>query len=168
VIQLFGGRGHSSLDFLHSVLSLTHQLQSLPTIARTPMGKPFFPEHPEIQFSLSHSGSLLLCAVDSSPVGVDIEIIRPRREQLLRYALTHEEYDELQTLGGDWGAFYRLWTRKEAWAKYLGDGIGRHIRETPPQSGLSFGYYAGEGWRAAVCGVSTAPDEIRWLEEAGG
>ena len=59
-------------------------LASLPEIGRLPGGKPFFPSQPQLHFNLSHSGSYALCALDTSPVGVDIQVVKPWRESLLR------------------------------------------------------------------------------------
>lgn len=36
-------------------------------------GKPYFPDYPGIQFSLSHSGDFVVCALSQGPVGVDVE-----------------------------------------------------------------------------------------------
>lgn len=38
-----------------------------------PLGKPQLAGHPELQFSLSHSGCWAVCALAGTPVGVDVE-----------------------------------------------------------------------------------------------
>ena len=77
--------------------------------------------------------------------------------------LNGDQLAEYRARGGDWPAFFTLWTRKEAWCKYTGEGLARSLRQTPPKKGLFYGFYAGEGWRAAVCGEEPAPKEILWL-----
>lgn len=163
-MQLFGGKRDSSNAFLKRVLQLIYNLDKLPTISHTALGKPFFPDKPELQFSLSHSQDRIVCALDSHPVGVDIEIVRPRQNNLPYYALTEEEYASYLTLGGDWSAFYTLWTRKEAWSKYTGEGLGKSFRKTPPRESLHFTTYKGSDWIATVCGEGTAPEHIHWLD----
>ena len=161
---LFGAKKCPTLDFLARVLKTEYGISPLPELARTDLGKPFFPALPHIQFSISHSKSIILCAVSAKPVGVDIEDIRPRRESLPQYALTEGEFSRYQSLGGDWPAFYTLWTRKEAWCKYTGQGLGHSWDLTPQEKELFYGEYAGDGWRAAVCGEEIPPTDIIWLE----
>lgn len=163
-MQLFGGTHGSSLAFLQHVLKIAYKIEKLPSISRTKLGKPFFPELPQLHFSLSHSDIWIVCALDCHPVGVDIEQLRPRKIALPSYALTAEEYTLYQSLGGDWAAFYTLWTKKEAWCKYTGEGIGRSFRLSPPQEGLQFSTYKGSNWIASVCGEKAPPENIIWLD----
>ena len=81
-----------------------------------------------LHFNLAHSGDLALLAVTRmGAVGVDVESIRPvkdadylverffsERENLLFQKLAPEEKP---------GAFFNLWTRKEALLKATGEGI---------------------------------------------
>ena len=105
-----------------------------------------------------------MCALSALPVGVDIEQIRPRGASLPRYALTEGEYTTFQRMGGDWPAFYALWTRREAWCKYTGQGLKPQWKQDIPATGLSFGSYCGEGWQASVCGLEPPPEAILWKE----
>ena len=36
-------------------------------------GKPYIPALPDMHFNISHSGRWIVCAVDSKPIGIDIE-----------------------------------------------------------------------------------------------
>ena len=126
-------------------------IAALPEVARTPKGKPFFPALPELYFNLSHTAGWSLCALSDAPVGVDIEVPRPRRVGLWRFCLTDGEYAAFLTSGGGWEEFYRLWTLKEAWCKYTGQGLG-HPRRWPTPPPCPYRCYAGEGFAAAVCG----------------
>lgn len=134
--------------------------EALPPVERSPRGKPFFPGLDGRWFSLSHSGSLALCALSTGgPVGVDIELVRPRRAKLPAYVLSGEEQARFD---GSWEEFYRLWTLKESWCKREDSPLypPRHVPAPPP---CPHGCYAGEGWRAAVCCHGTPPEGIIWL-----
>lgn len=163
-MYLYGSRNTTPQTLLGDALARAYGLSVLPPLARTPLGKPYLPDYPHLHFNWSHSGQLTLCVLSDRPVGVDIEVMRPRGASLPRYALTPEEYARYQALGGDWPAFYTLWTRKEAWCKYTGEGLRRRWGEAPPQEGLYFRTYAGETWRAAVCGEEEPPETICWME----
>ncbi|MFM1872310.1 MAG: hypothetical protein RL398_1732 [Planctomycetota bacterium] len=78
-------------------------------------------------FNLSHSGKLALIAVSRSEVGVDLEKVR-RLDSLTEIARRHFAAPEFATLESLQGAerelaFYRCWTRKEAYIKALGEGL---------------------------------------------
>lgn len=54
-------------------------LTELPRIETGKKGKPFFPDRPDLQFSLSHCETAVACALDCSPLGVDVQELRPLR-----------------------------------------------------------------------------------------
>lgn len=141
-------------------------LSPLPEIARREGGKPFFPGYEGLHFNLSHSGSLALCALDGSPVGVDIQIVRQWRPSLSQRVCSEGELVWLEDQPDFWPAFTRLWCLKEARVKESGQGLTtliRGIRVPLPAEGavsldgLCFRTYSGEGWAAAVCGHSEPP-----------
>ena len=131
---------------------------ALPPVERSPRGKPLFAGLADRWFSLSHSGGIALCALSSAPVGVDVELARPRREGLFDYALSEAEWEDFD---GTWEDFYRLWTLKESWCKREDSSLfpPREVRLPPPCPHKS---YTGEGWRAAVCCEDEPPREILW------
>lgn len=97
----------------------------------TPRGKPFLAGAMagQLHFNLAHSAELALIAVTTlAPLGVDVERIRPMRDAL-SIAERFFSPRELAALRGvptaarD-AAFFSLWSRKEAWLKATGDGIG--------------------------------------------
>jgi 4'-phosphopantetheinyl transferase len=94
-----------------------------------PRGKPMLDaEDGLLRFNLSHSGDLALVAVSlGRDIGVDVERVRPDRD-LERIATRFFSAAEVAALlalprAERAGAFYRCWTRKEAYIKALGDGL---------------------------------------------
>lgn len=92
-----------------------------------PAGKPR-PAFGGLEFNLSHSADRALLAVASSPVGVDLEEVRPRpgAVDIAALAFSPLEQQALAGLKGDrWiAAFFKCWTSKEAYLKALGLGLG--------------------------------------------
>jgi 4'-phosphopantetheinyl transferase len=94
-----------------------------------PQGKPrlAFPETP-LEFNLTHSGRLAAYAFAvGCELGVDIEEVRPTcdQESIVHRFFSREEcaeWLELDLSQRD-EAFFRCWTRKEAYIKALGDGL---------------------------------------------
>lgn len=89
---------------------------------------------PALCFSLSHSGQVALCAVtEGREVGVDVEQVRPV-SAWRHIAASYFSVDENRALGsvGDdeaREAFFRIWTRKEAYSKALGEGVSQRWRQ---------------------------------------
>lgn len=125
-------------------------LDALPKVRRLPGGKPVFADYPNFHFNLSHSGTLALCALSDRPVGTDIEVIRPRSAKLPAYVFKGAEYDRFLALGGDWNAFYILWTEKESIMKYTGEGL-KALRRAELPAGCVMTNLSGEGWKGALC-----------------
>ena len=105
---------------LQKVLALYHMQESQVFVGD--YGKPLIDG---LEFSLSHSGNLVVCAVSDQPVGCDVEEIReaPKGvakryfssgEQLYLSRFAGEEYDKV---------FFQLWTMKESYVKMTGEGL---------------------------------------------
>ena len=97
-------------------------LRELPETARTDRGKPFFPDHPEIFFSISHTKGAALVGVADGAIGVDVEHVRTvgkRTMERLGEGLTEQQ-------------FLRTWVRREARAKRSGTGLAEAMREELP------------------------------------
>lgn len=87
-------------------------------------GKPFCKNYPMVHFNVSHSGLWVICAVSDSPIGIDIEKISNADMQVAERFFTKYEYEYLQQQGKNKAeAFYQLWTLKESYLKYTGDGL---------------------------------------------
>lgn len=86
------------------------------TIAK---GKPIF-ESENIYFSISHCGDYAVCAVSYQNIGVDIEV---KRKKGLKVAKRFFKKSECEWIEDSEERFLKIWTLKEAYAKYTGEGI---------------------------------------------
>jgi 4'-phosphopantetheinyl transferase len=121
--------GRATLRYL--LARYTHTPPERLRFTYAPMGKPVldpggvrFP----CTFNLSHSGNHLLVAVTRArDVGVDIERVRPLPDassMVERFFSRHEQevYFALPAARRR-AAFFRCWTRKEAFVKMVGNGL---------------------------------------------
>ncbi len=83
---------------------------------------------PDLRFNVSHSHGLALVAVTRArEIGVDLELVRPEiaRERIAERFFSPSEATVLRSLPEDLqaAAFFRCWTRKEAYIKACGEGL---------------------------------------------
>lgn len=91
-------------------------------------GKPAVSKNPLIDFNLTHSEGMAALAVTTGcPLGLDLEHLRPipdMEEIASRYFCPEEAAELLSLAPGERDrAFFRCWTRKEAYIKAVGDGL---------------------------------------------
>ncbi|WP_421659106.1 4'-phosphopantetheinyl transferase family protein [Leptothermofonsia sp. ETS-13] len=91
-------------------------------------GKPALVDISGLEFNLSHSQDLMLCAIArNSRVGVDLEYLRPVSDldHLTQRFFSPQEYLAIQALPEDerLRSFFQYWTCKEALLKAIGDGL---------------------------------------------
>lgn len=94
-------------------------------------GKPSVCES-DLQFNVSHSGEWAMLAVTTgSKIGIDIERIDPHfaSEQISQHSFSPREVEQLRALPSheQTAAFFRCWTRKEAYIKARGLGLALRL-----------------------------------------
>lgn len=88
-----------------------------PEIRRGENGKPYLANSP-LKIGVSHSGELTALAVGDCEVGLDIELRRDIGNSAIVRRLSEEERQE---------DFFRLWTAKESYVKYLGSTLAHML-----------------------------------------
>ncbi|WP_052761048.1 4'-phosphopantetheinyl transferase family protein [Sedimenticola thiotaurini] len=130
-------------------------------------GKPRLPSScGEIQFNLSHAGSMALLVVSTGvPVGIDLEPLAQRKNlrRIARKVFAPELFQQIDSLSeADFnGAFYRHWTALEAQVKAVGTGVF-----TPTETSGTLPYINFEpqsGWCAAIAADGTLPAARNWV-----
>lgn len=103
------------------------------TVVRDSGKKPYFASHPNIHFSVSHSGSFWAVAFANDEVGLDIQFSSEKisQERVAKRYFHPREY-EAYCNGTD---FYDIWVRKEAVCKLYGVGIDKSFAQTDTYSG---------------------------------
>lgn len=100
----------------------------------TKFGKPFLADPGDLRFNVSHTDGLALIAfARNREIGVDVEKLRlaPDARNLAERFFSSHERDHLNNLSGDEldAAFFRCWTRKEAYIKAQGEGLSLPLHQ---------------------------------------
>ena len=141
-----------------------------PALASGAHGKPYFPDAPQLQFSISHSGAYWLCAFSAAPVGLDVQQHRACQKQALaRRFFSPAECAFLERTA--YVPFFDLWCAKESYLKYLGRGLrvpldsfcvrldenGASLQAPGASSALRLHEYTHDGCRICLCTKSPRP-----------
>lgn len=141
-------------------------------IERTEYGKPYLADHPQLVFSLSHTGNqFVIVAAPNCKLGVDIERIQIRANlaALVGRCFSDAERVYWQALpeAEKTPAFYEFWTKKEAFVKATGRGIALGLPQcvVDPQQpevflSLPEGYGPIEAWQAISLAIPTSNHPI--------
>lgn len=87
-------------------------------------GKPYFSSDSDINFSISHSGQMAVCAITSSgSVGIDLEEHREIDFKFLKSAMSEGQWSEILRSHDPQQTFFNLWTKKESITKAIGLGL---------------------------------------------
>lgn len=89
-------------------------------------GKPLLCNQEHIHFNLSHTKNKIVVAVDSEPIGIDVEFKQAVNQMnISRYYFTKKEMEKLAILDGRAALdyFFRLWVLKESFLKANGKGL---------------------------------------------
>jgi len=121
----------------------------------------------DLQFNLSHSEDLALCAVARGRrVGIDVEAIRPgfADDGLPETFFSPQEVEALRALAPDEqpAAFFTCWTRKEAYLKARGEGLiipldSFAVLPAPPDRSLATPAEADDLARWSLCDLDLGP-----------
>jgi len=117
-----------------------HQTPETIELAYTDRGRPVLPHDESLQFSISHTHDLVAVALTADArIGIDLEYAQSHWDllELAKRIFSEEDLQTFQALPGKEapGAFFRAWTRKEAYLKARGEGIAEGLQ----QVSVSFG-----------------------------
>ena len=96
-----------------------------------PQGKPYLIDYPGIYFSLSHSGNMAVLAISDSEAGIDVQERRGYQEKVVKRFYHESEIAVIEAISDPAekaNCFYQMWTAKEAYIKYTGNGMGQDLR----------------------------------------
>lgn len=93
-------------------------------LCHDPLGRPYFKDCP-LFIGISHSENKAICVLSDKPVGIDIENVRKANYKVAKRICSD---DELSYIGGNDERFFEVWTAKEAYSKFTGEGIAAVLR----------------------------------------
>lgn len=84
-------------------------------------GKSYISNYENIHFNLSHSGSMVACAISDKEVGVDMEYNDPNIDlDIAKNYFYNSEYESIIKSNNPSNEFFNYWVLKESYMKYTG------------------------------------------------
>ncbi|AGK96293.1 4'-phosphopantetheinyl transferase family protein [Clostridium pasteurianum] len=141
-------------------------------------GKPFLKDYIGLEYNISHSNELVVCAIGDYEVGIDVEYIKNIDFDTANYVFSPQEYEEYSHIPvyRRLDYFYSIWTLKESLIK--AKGLGMYIpmnsftvnRNSPKDvyclydnSKYYFKEYSMEEYKLSICSKLKAfPDNIQF------
>lgn len=108
----------------------------LDKIAENEHGKPFFncedrdfPGERRMYFNISHSEDCVMVGIADSEIGVDIQYMKPLKNDIASKCFTEKEQDLYYSASDDeyLKVFFKIWCLKESYVKYTGNGISEGL-----------------------------------------
>ena len=125
--ELDGRTGHEAG---RALLAALYPGDTLPEIALTERGKPYFVDSPW-HFSISHTHRHAFCALSKKPVGIDAEELdRNINLRLAEKILSPMEKAQFDSAPDKQRALLTFWVLKEAEAKRTGEGLRGYPNHT--------------------------------------
>ncbi|SEA64097.1 4'-phosphopantetheinyl transferase [Oribacterium sp. KHPX15] len=118
---------------LRYALKKEYGIEEKPKLIYDSSGKPYI-DGSDICFNFSHCENAVACVVDKKTVGIDLQNYTETLIQVKKRFLTEKEMKLFDGSGEENEAgvirtLARIWTLKEAYGKYRGDGLIYDIRE---------------------------------------
>ncbi|MGE6487387.1 4'-phosphopantetheinyl transferase family protein [Paenisporosarcina sp. NPDC076898] len=114
----------SSEVFIKYILKKYLKIQGSVLIQKNKYGKPFLVNSPNIHYNISHTKGIMVCAISACYVGIDIERIKNFNKRIPKRFFTENEQNYIYSREEDQNnRFFEVWTRKEAYVKWIGKGL---------------------------------------------
>ncbi len=116
----------SPYEFVIKIAAKKYNIEKSEIIlSKGPHGKPYFENLPDFHFNISHSGNIQLIAISNRPIGVDVQRLKSVNLNVAK-RFCEDEYGYITECDSDY-RLIEIWTKKEAYLKYLGDGLHKGL-----------------------------------------
>ena len=115
------------VDYVNSIYRTEYKIDD---IQRACFGKPFINNPYGVEFSISHSGNCVVVVIANNVIGVDLENVRAIEQyKFAKRFFTTREFAIYYESSNKECKFWEIWTKKEAYVKYLGAGISYGLKK---------------------------------------
>jgi len=122
---------YSALLARFTICNLTGLSNTSLVFSKSELGKPFLTNFDNIDFNISHTKGMVICSASLiGKIGVDAEYIRPIKYDIMKRCFHPNEIAYVERFSDSKSynkRFFEIWTKKEAYTKYIGTGLATDI-----------------------------------------
>ena len=117
-------KGLKELGFSDEVLS---------GMVYSPFSRPYLKEIHHIDFNISHSNNLVVCAIsnDNTRLGIDTQFIQQIDFNDFRFVMNDHQWEIIHQSQSPQSTFFKFWTIKESVIKADGRGMSIPLKDIP-------------------------------------
>lgn len=121
----------SSTQFIEYILKYKYAMSEEQIHIRVgSSGKPFLLNNQGLHYNVSHTKGAIIAIVALENVGIDIERVRKWNRRIVEKFFTENEQRYILSSESEYvrnTRFYEVWTKKEAFLKWLGTGLDAEL-----------------------------------------
>ena len=131
-------------------------------VVKDSLGKPYLPDRVGVEFNITHKNGFVACVLSMGEgrVGIDAEPSEDalKESHVERFSKKYFSENEIEALKLKRRSFSEIWTRKEAYLKMLGCGIGKEISkfDTEDAESVCFKTFLIDGFTVTVAAEQEA------------
>lgn len=147
----------------HALLD-TYTISELPEMHYTHQGKPMLLGENMPYFNISHCDLAVACAISDKCIGIDVEPYSSYSDEVAQEVFNDAE---LAYVDGSPKRFAELWTIKESYLKYTGEGLTDHLKSLLTNS-VAVDYhtvYSPREYACTVCAANRDTDTTTYVNK---
>lgn len=115
-------------------------------------GKPYIAGCEQWHFSITHTAGMIGIAVSDASIGIDAEKIHSADLRIAKRFFTDQENLRIENSENKDRCFFEIWTKKEAYLKYIGKGLRTPLRSFDVfELAHKFEAFEEDGYMYSVC-----------------
>lgn len=131
-------------------------------------GKPILRNVSNFEFNISHTRNAIAVAQSDFPIGVDIEVIKSAEMEIAQRYFNRLEISYItENVCDQDKRFFEIWTKKEAYIKYIGKGLSMNLNSFCSfEHNIFYRFYNinGAEYVISVCNHTEKNEEIEVIE----
>ena len=118
-------------------------------------GKPYLTNYPDFYYNISHTRNAIIVGISNKEIGVDVERIKAFDSKIAERFFSVNEINYIRSISSNQDVrFYEIWTKKEAYTKWIGKGLSVSLKSfdvTSDELSQKISTFENYGYICSIC-----------------